>query len=107
MDFTLTEEQRALQAAAREFARGEMMTVAEATEAERRAALTGLGQAVCRDGVPRRQRGDRVRGTRARQCGRFPGARGVRQDLVCGGLSDLRVGGGGRCTRWRTSRTRR
>ena len=32
MDFTLTEEQRALQAAAREFARGEMMTVAEATE---------------------------------------------------------------------------
>ena len=32
MDFILTEEQRALQAAAREFARGEMMTVAEATE---------------------------------------------------------------------------
>ncbi len=32
MDFMLTEEQRALQAAAREFARGEMMTVAEATE---------------------------------------------------------------------------
>ena len=32
MDFRLTEEQRALQAAAREFARGEMMTVAEATE---------------------------------------------------------------------------
>ena len=32
MDFTLTEEQRALQAAARAFARGEMMTVAEATE---------------------------------------------------------------------------
>lgn len=32
MDFMLTEEQRALQAAAREFARGEMLTVAEATE---------------------------------------------------------------------------
>ena len=32
MDFTLTEEQQALQAAARDFARGEMAAVAEETE---------------------------------------------------------------------------
>ena len=32
MDFTLSEEQQALQTAAREFARGEMAAVAEQTE---------------------------------------------------------------------------
>ena len=36
MDFTLSEEQQALQAAAREFARGEMTAVAEETEREAR-----------------------------------------------------------------------